>query len=155
MKTLKELKKREWPKLIGLQDEVRLLANEYFLSVFARIRFIRILTRAYWDGMDAGYTEGVKDGKKSAGNIPGMTNMSEEIKADDKVSPVGFSSVILVAVLLLFSGCAATSHHCQANGLWFEKTHHKPVKRLTRHQCRDAASGKTMYFFEGGKVHKR
>lgn len=64
MKALKELKKSEWPKLIGLQDEVRKLANEYFLSVFARIRFIRAVTRAYWYGMEAGYLEGLKDGKK-------------------------------------------------------------------------------------------
>lgn len=64
MKTIKELKKRDWPKLIGLQQEVRNLANEYYLSVFARIRFIRVLTRSYWAGMEAGYLEGLEDGKK-------------------------------------------------------------------------------------------
>ena len=149
MKALNELKKRDWPKLIGLQDEVRKMATEYFLSVFARIRFIRLVTRSYWAGMEAGYLEGMKDGEKRTNHSPGETEVKPVKSHGDYVA------VVLVAFMLLFSGCAASQHSYLANGLWFEKTHHKPVKRLSRHECRKIAEGKTMYYYKAGKVYKR
>lgn len=57
---IKNLKKKDG-QLWHLQQETRRLSAEYQLSVFARIRFIRIVNKAYRQGMEYGYMAKMKD----------------------------------------------------------------------------------------------
>jgi hypothetical protein len=60
---LKNLKKKN-NQLYLLQQDVRRLAEEYQLSVFAKIRFMRIVNKAYRQAMEYGFLMEMKDEQK-------------------------------------------------------------------------------------------
>lgn len=58
---IKKIIKSKGEKLNSRQDDIRRLCKEYSLSIFAQVRFIRVVTKAFTDGMETGYVEGKED----------------------------------------------------------------------------------------------
>jgi len=53
--------KNKGEKLYARQEDTRRLCKEYGLSIFAELRFLRVVSRTFNDGMETGYVEGKED----------------------------------------------------------------------------------------------